>query len=84
MLVNGKSIALPGYEVNAGDVVEVVEAKKKHPGVAAAMDFATSRVIPEWLSLDKGMTKGTVLSVPSREHITQSLNEQLIVEHYSR
>lgn len=84
MLVNGRKVALPGYEVNVGDVVEVVEGKKKHPGIAASMDFATSRIIPEWLSLDKALTKGTVLSMPTREMITQSLNEQLIVEHYSR
>jgi small subunit ribosomal protein S4 len=84
LLVNGRCIALPGYEVQAGDIVEIVEGRKKHPGIVAAMDFASSRVIPEWLSLDKAMAKGTVISLPTREAITQSLNEQLIVEHYSR
>lgn len=84
VLVNGQVVNVPSYRVTAGDVVEIVERGKKHPAVVASMDFASAQVIPQWLSLDKATARGTVLSLPTREQISQSFNEQQIVEHYSR
>lgn len=84
ILVNGKRVSIPSFVVSVGDVVEVVEKTKKNPAVVAAMDSAMSRVIPEWLSLDKNMVSGTVNMLPNREQLPQSFREQLIVELYSR
>lgn len=84
VLVNGKRVDIASFPVNVGDVVEVREKTKKNPGVLASMEFATTRIIPEWLSLDKGAAKGTVLAMPTREQLPQSTREQLIVELYSR
>lgn len=82
--VNGKPVNICSYLLKAGDVVEVKEKTKKNLNVVAAMDAATSRVVPEWLSLDKSGVKGQVLAMPTREQLPQSIKEQLIVELYSR
>jgi small subunit ribosomal protein S4 len=82
--VNGKRINLPNYILHAGDVVELKEKTKKNVNVAAAINAALSRTIPEWLQLDKNAVKGTVVSVPTREQMPQNMREQLVVELYSR
>lgn len=82
--INGKSVNIPSYLVKIGDVVEVRERNKKDMSIAASMLAAESRVIPEWLSLDKGAVKGTVNALPSRAQLSQTVNEQLIVELYSK
>lgn len=84
VLVNGKSVDLPAFPVSAGDTIEIKEKSKKNVNVVAAMESATSRMIPEWLALDKAGVKGSVLALPTREQLPQSVNEQLIVEWYSR
>jgi small subunit ribosomal protein S4 len=84
VLVNGRRVTIPSYQVNMGDVVEVHERSKQDMTVQASMLAAESRVIPEWLSLDKASVKGTINALPSRAQMTQSINEQLIVELYSR
>ena len=82
--VNGKPVDICSYHVAAGDVIEVKEKTKKNVNVTASMEAASSRIIPEWLSLDKSGVKGQVLSIPTREQLPQSVREQLIVELYSR
>lgn len=82
--VNGKRISMPSYQVSSGDVVELRERSKSNVVPQAAMASAESRVIPEWLSLDRGQAKGLVKSMPTREQMPQSTREQLIVELYSR
>ncbi len=84
VMVNGISVNIPSYKVKVGDVVEVRERNKKDMNIAASMLAAESRVIPEWLSLDKGAVKGTVNALPSRAQLSQTVNEQLIVELYSK
>lgn len=84
VVVNGKRVNKPGYLLDAGDVIEVREKCKKNINVLGAMDAAAARVIPEWLSLDKSSVKGSVQALPKREQLSQSVNEQLIVELYSR
>jgi small subunit ribosomal protein S4 len=84
VVVNGKVISIPSYQVSVGDVVEVRERQHKNIGVIAAVELAASRMVPDWLSLDKAAFKGTVNAFPNREQMAQSLNEQLIVELYSR
>ena len=82
--LNGRKASIPSMLVKANDVVSVRETKRKNGyfgGLQETLKFATT---PEWLALDAvGMT-GQVLSLPSREQIDVPVNEQLIVEYYSR
>ncbi len=82
--VNGKRVTVPGALVKAGDVVEVRERSRKLAAIQAALDAVDSRGIPEWLELDKAAFKGTIRSLPTKEQITLPVNEQMVVELYSR
>jgi small subunit ribosomal protein S4 len=84
VLVSGKKVNIPSYIVSVGDVIEVVEKQKKNVSILSAVESAASRLIPEWLSLEKDALRGTVKSMPTREVMPQSVNEQLIVELYSK
>jgi small subunit ribosomal protein S4 len=84
VLVNGKRVSMPSYEVSVNDVVEIREKHKKNVNVVAAMESASARLIPEWLTLDKASVKGTIKAIPTREQMVQGVNEQLIVELYSK
>jgi small subunit ribosomal protein S4 len=84
VLVNGKIINIASYRADAGDVIEVKEKSKKNLGIIAAMQSTEARSIPEWLSLDKASARGTLKALPTREQMPQNINEQLIVELYSR
>jgi small subunit ribosomal protein S4 len=82
--VNGKKVDIPSYLVSVGDVIEVKEAAKGNLAVKSAMELAQSRSIPEWLLLDKEAAKGTIKALPSRDQLTHPIQEQLIVELYSK
>lgn len=84
VLVNGRKSTIASRVLKAGDVVEVVNRPNSRELVKPAMDTAESRGIPAWLRLDKGNAKGELLHVPSREEIQPIVNEQLIVELYSK
>ena len=82
--VNGRKTNVPSFLVKAGDVIAVRERSRE---LAYFRDLSTvleHKVIPEWLSLDIPKMEGRVLTLPTREDIDASLNEQLIVEYYSR
>ena len=82
--VNGRTVNIPSFRVKPGDKVEVREASRKMARVASALDAAEKRGIPTWLDLNRGEFAGTVKSMPVREEITLPIQEQLIVEFYSR
>lgn len=82
--VNGKPVNIPSYSVSAGDVIEVRDKSKKNSAILSSMEAAAGRIIPEWLTLDKGAVKGTVNALPTRDQMAQNVNEQLIVELYSK
>jgi small subunit ribosomal protein S4 len=84
VLVNAKSVNVPSYVVEQGDVVEINGKAKANVEVQAAMASAQARIIPEWLSLDKENAKGMIKALPNREQMPQGINEQLVVELYSR
>ena len=84
ILVNGKRVDIPSYQIVVGDVVEVEEKSKSNLMIQGSVAAAQSRVIPEWLSLDKGNLKGVVQMLPTRELMPQAVREQLIVELYSK
>ena len=83
-LVNGKKVNIPSYLVKTGTVVELKEKSKKNLKINAALGAVNRRGIPEWLESSKETLKGTVKSLPKREYLTLPIQEQLIVELYSK
>jgi len=83
-LVNGKKVNTSSYLVGAGDVITVREKSKKVTRILESMETVARRGIPQWLELDKGSFKGTVKMLPTREELTMPIQEQLVVEFYSK
>ena len=84
ILVNDQRVDIPSFELRAGVAVSVKEASRKNPLILSALEQARSRGVPRWLSLEAENFRGTVTSLPSREDITLPIQEQLIVELYSK
>ncbi len=82
--VNGKKVNIPSYLVKAGDEIEVKERSRKVAKISSAMEAADRRGRVTWLELDKKAFKGVVKGLPVREELTLPINEQLIVELYSK
>jgi small subunit ribosomal protein S4 len=83
-LVNGKKVNMPSFLVKTGMVIELKEKSKKNLKINAALDSVNRRGIPEWLETNRENLKGTVKSLPKREYLTLPIQEQLIVELYSK
>jgi small subunit ribosomal protein S4 len=83
-LVNGKKINLPSYLINTGDVIEVREKSRSIQAISDAMTAVVRRGVPQWLDLEKDKFKGTVKTLPVREDLTMPIQEQLVVELYSK
>jgi small subunit ribosomal protein S4 len=83
-LVNGKRVNIPSYNVAKGDVVEVREPSRQVTKVLAAIESVKKREIPAWLEAEHGAFKGLVKDMPSRENVTLPVEENMIVEYYSR
>lgn len=81
VLVNGKRVNIPSYLVNEGDVVEVTESARQFPQVIELQRNPILRT-PDWLA--KADAGGRMISLPRREHVDMDIQEQLIVEFYSR
>lgn len=84
LLVNGRKTDVASYTVKAGDVVEVRPKSREIASVLAALDAVEGRGIPAWLELDRAAFKGAVRGIPTKEEIQLPVNEQLVVELYSR
>lgn len=84
LLVNGRKTDVASYTVKAGDIVEVRPKSREIASVLAALDAVEGRGIPAWLELDRAAFKGTVRGIPTKEEIQLPVNEQLVVELYSR
>ena len=82
-LVNGKKVDVPSYSLKSGDTVAVRETSRQNSTIIHAAEEVKGRGIPEWLSLD-GEMGGKVVSMPTREQINLPVQEQLIVELYSK
>lgn len=82
--VNGKTVNIPSYLVNLNDAIEVREGSRALLPVQGALEAVDARGIPSWLELDKAHFKGLVKGRPSKEEIALPVNEQLVVELYSR
>ena len=83
-LVNGRKATIPSITIRAGAEVSVREKSRNVTRIAGALDALESRSIPQWLEVDKADFTGGVKALPEREDITMPIQEQLIVELYSR
>jgi small subunit ribosomal protein S4 len=84
ILVNGKVVNVPSFNVSADDVVSVREKAKKQARIVAALELADQREKPVWIEVDNKKMEGTFKRVPERSDLTADINEQLIVELYSK
>ena len=82
--VNGRKVNIPSYALKVNDVIEVKDTNASKQMATRSLESSTSRVVPDWLSLDKNAQKGTVMRIPSRDEIHPIANEQAVVEFYSR
>lgn len=82
--VNGEIVNIPSYKVRVGEVITVKERSRNLVPVVGALELAGGRQIPGWLSLDDGKRQVSVLGLPTRQQITIPVQEQLIVELYSK
>src|ERR1700694_136357 len=82
--VNGKKVNIPSYEVTVGEEIAIRESSRKVPILEIARDFASHQPAPVWLEIDRENYKGRVIALPKREDIQLPVNEQLIVELYSK
>lgn len=82
--VDGRKTSIPSYQVRAGQTISVKEGSRKNVQIVASIESATGRGVPEWLTLDATNFTGKVQALPSREDIKLPVEEQLIVELYSR
>jgi len=82
--VDGRKVNIPSYEVSAGEEIAVREGSRKLAVLEQAKEFASHQPAPTWLEIDRDNYKGRVLSLPKREEIQLPVNEQLIVELYSK
>ena len=82
--VNGQRVSIPSFSVKAGDVVEVRVRSRKVTRIQEALAKVDRNPLPSWVELDKGNFRGTILSLPVRADISADIDEQLIIELYSK
>jgi small subunit ribosomal protein S4 len=84
ILVNGKRVNIPSYQVRVGDMVSVKEQSRQMARILTAMEGVQRRGVPEWAELDRDNCSGRIKILPTRSDITMPINEKLIVELYSK
>jgi small subunit ribosomal protein S4 len=82
--VNGRKTSTPSFVVKAGQVITLRESSREIARVVGALDSLEGRALPGWLEIDKAAFQGIVKALPARDDITLPIEEQLIVELYSR
>jgi small subunit ribosomal protein S4 len=82
--VNGRKVNIPSFQLKAGDEIAVRENSRQMPVLQSAKEFAAHQNAPNWLEIDRDNFRGKLLSLPKREDINLPVNEQLIVELYSK
>jgi small subunit ribosomal protein S4 len=82
--INGKKVNIPSYQVNVGDEIAIRESAKKLLIVEQGAQYAQQNPVPAWLEMNFDSLSGRVLSLPKRKDINLPINEQLIVELYSK
>ena len=84
IMVNNKVVNIPSYQVRPDDVITVREKAKKQTRIADSMNLAKARGIADWISLDENKLEATFKNVPERTDLPPDINEQLVVELYSK
>ena len=84
VLVNGKQVNVPSYQVKAGDVIEIKEKFKSAQRYKDILEVTAGRMVPAWLESDQENLRGTVKELPTRDEIDVPVNEMIIVELYSK
>ena len=84
VMVNGHKADIASQTLKSGDVVEIRPGSREIPGIVGALDAIDSRGVPAWLELDRAGFKGTVKALPTKQDAAVPVNEQLVVELYSR
>ena len=84
LTVNGRKVDIPSFSVKPGDVITVRQSSRKVPAILHAMEEVKGRGVPEWLQFDAEGMAAKVGSIPTREQINLPVQEQLIVELYSK
>jgi small subunit ribosomal protein S4 len=82
--VNGRKVSIPSYSLRVNDAVEVRDNSRARQMATKNLESATSRAVPDWLSLNREAFKGVVMRIPTRDEIRPIANEQSVVEFYSR
>ncbi len=84
VLVNGKTVNIPSYQVKPGDKIEIKEKNKTYQRMKDILDVTSGRIVPEWLTANTEAFEATVNALPTREQIDVPVDEMLIVELYSK
>jgi small subunit ribosomal protein S4 len=84
ILVNGKRVNIPSYQVKPGDTIQVTEAAKNQLRIKGSLAAAEQRGFPEWLDVDVKAFKGVFKAKPQRDDLPSTINESLVVELYSK
>ena len=84
IVVNGRVVNIPSYQVSPEDVITVREKAKKQARIKAALDLSTQREKPTWVEVDADKMEGVYKRLPERSDLSADINEQLIVELYSK
>ncbi|OQW93471.1 MAG: 30S ribosomal protein S4 [Beggiatoa sp. IS2] len=84
ILVNGRSVNIPSYQVKAGDMINIRDKSKTQLRIKGALDSAAEYGLPEWVEVDTSKMQGVFKSVPERMELPSEINEQLVVELYSK
>lgn len=84
VFVDGRKVNIPSYQVSVGEEVSIRETSNKLVVLEQAKEFAAHQNAPTWLQIDRDNYKGRIVSLPKRDEIQQPVNEQLIVELYSK
>jgi small subunit ribosomal protein S4 len=83
-MVNGRKVNIPSFQVKKGDTVSVKEKSQKIASIIESMEAVARRGVPQWMELEKAHCSGIIKSLPVREDLTMPIQEQLIVELYSK
>jgi len=84
IVVNEQVVNIPSFQVSAGDIIAIREKAKKQQRIQSALQMATQVGLPEWVQVDEKKLSGVMKALPDRQEILPDINENLVVELYSK
>jgi small subunit ribosomal protein S4 len=84
ILVNGRRVNIPSYQVRPGDTVEVAQQAKEQLRIKGAAEAAESRGLPDWIEVDVKALRGRLKALPARSELPPTINESMVIELYSK